>query len=92
MAAVHAIKDLAKEPALAEVIAAYDNVDHLEFGADYIIPKPLDPRLMNRVATAVAKAAIDTGVARINCGQSTNSLDTNSLYTNSWLAPASTGA
>lgn len=65
MAAVHAIKDLAKEPALAEVIAAYDNVDHLEFGADYIIPKPLDPRLMNRVATAVAQAAIDSGVARI---------------------------
>jgi len=65
MAAVHAIRDLAKEPALAEVVAAYDNVDHLEFGPEYIIPKPMDPRLLNRVAGAVAQAAIDSGVARL---------------------------
>ncbi|MFT5805650.1 MAG: malate dehydrogenase (oxaloacetate-decarboxylating)(NADP+) [Candidatus Paceibacteria bacterium] len=66
MAAVHAIRDLAKEPALPEVIAAYDDVDSLEFGPDYIIPKPLDPRLKQRVSSAVAQAAIDSGVARIN--------------------------
>jgi malate dehydrogenase (oxaloacetate-decarboxylating)(NADP+) len=66
MAAVHAIRDLAKEPALPEVIAAYDDVDSLVFGPDYIIPKPLDPRLKHRVSTAVAQAAIDSGVARIN--------------------------
>ncbi|MFT5793503.1 MAG: malate dehydrogenase (oxaloacetate-decarboxylating)(NADP+), partial [Saprospiraceae bacterium] len=48
MAAVHAIRDLAKEPALPEVIAAYDDVDSLVFGPDYIIPKPLDPRLKHR--------------------------------------------
>jgi malate dehydrogenase (oxaloacetate-decarboxylating)(NADP+) len=66
MAAVHAIRELAKEPALPEVIAAYDDIDSLEFGPDYIIPKPLDPRLKHRVSTAVAQAAIDSGVARIN--------------------------
>ena len=66
MAAVHAIRGLAKEPVPAEVIAAYENIDHLEFGPDYIIPKPMDPRLLKRVAGAVAKAAIDSGVARIN--------------------------
>jgi malate dehydrogenase (oxaloacetate-decarboxylating)(NADP+) len=66
MAAVHAIRDLAKEPVVPEVIAAYDDVDSLVFGPDYIIPKPLDPRLKKRVSTAVAQAAIDSGVARIN--------------------------
>lgn len=65
MAAVHAIRNLAKEPVPAEVIAAYDNIDELSFGTDYIIPKPMDPRLLKRVAGAVAQAAIDTGVARI---------------------------
>ncbi|MEN6409570.1 MAG: malate dehydrogenase, partial [Anaerolineaceae bacterium] len=42
---------------------AYD-VDHLEFGRDYVVPKPLDPRVCLWVAPAVAKAAMDTGVAR----------------------------
>ncbi|MBV1879251.1 MAG: malate dehydrogenase [Pseudomonadales bacterium] len=65
MAAVHAIRGLAKEPVPAEVVAAYDNVDHLEFGPNYIIPKPMDPRLLARVAGAVAQAAIDSGVAKI---------------------------
>ena len=65
MAAVRAISELAKEPVPAEVIAAYENVDHLEFGRDYIIPKPLDPRLYSRVSSAVAQAAIDSGVARL---------------------------
>ncbi|MCB1645001.1 MAG: malate dehydrogenase [Pseudomonadales bacterium] len=66
MAAVHAIRELAKEPVPAAVIAAYENIDALSFGADYIIPKPMDPRLKSRVATAVAKAAIASGVARLN--------------------------
>jgi len=65
MAAVHAIRGLAKEVVPAEVIAAYDNIDELSFGTEYIIPKPMDPRLLKRVAGAVAQAAIDTGVAKI---------------------------
>ncbi|VEJ08988.1 malate dehydrogenase [Actinobacillus delphinicola] len=63
MAAVKAIADLAREEPLAEIKAAYDNPD-LTFGADYLIPSPFDPRLITRVAPAVAKAAMDTGVAR----------------------------
>ena len=54
---------LAKEPVPAEVCSAY-NVDKLEYGFDYIIPKPLDPRILTRITPAVAKAAMDTGVAR----------------------------
>lgn len=65
MAAVHAIRGLAREDVPPEVIAAYDNIDELSFGVDYIIPKPMDPRLLSRVARAVAQAAIDTGVAKI---------------------------
>lgn len=63
LAATKALAQLAKEPVPASVLKAY-NVDKLEFGRQYIIPKPLDPRLISRVASAVAKAAIDTGVAR----------------------------
>jgi malate dehydrogenase (oxaloacetate-decarboxylating)(NADP+) len=64
IAAVHALKDLAREPVPAEVLKAYQT-DSLEFGVDYIIPKPLDPRLIDVVAPAVARAAVETGVARI---------------------------
>jgi len=63
LAAAYALADLAKEPVPDEVARAY-NVDKLEFGREYIIPKPLDLRLISRVASAVAKAAIDSGVAR----------------------------
>ena len=63
IAAVHALAALAREPVPAEVLAAYD-LEALAFGPEYIIPKPLDPRLRQRVAPAVARAAIDTGVAR----------------------------
>jgi malate dehydrogenase (oxaloacetate-decarboxylating)(NADP+) len=63
LAAALAIRDLAKEEILPDVIAAYGG-DAFEYGAEYIIPKPLDPRLLNRVAGAVARAAVDTGVAR----------------------------
>ncbi len=64
LAATKALYELAKEPVPASVAKAY-NVDKLVFGREYIIPKPLDPRLISRVASAVAKAAIDSGVAKI---------------------------
>ena len=64
LAAAQALASLTKQPVLPEVLKAY-NLTHLEFGKDYIIPKPLDPRLISSVASAVAKAAIDSGVARI---------------------------
>ncbi len=64
LAAVEAIRQLTKEPVLVEVLKAA-GVDSLEFGKGYIIPKPMDPRLLPRVAKAVAQAAVDSGVARI---------------------------
>lgn len=64
IAAVYALADLAKEPVPQEVMEAY-HVKDLQFGRDYILPKPNDPRLLYKVAPAVAKAAIDSGVARI---------------------------
>jgi malate dehydrogenase (oxaloacetate-decarboxylating)(NADP+) len=48
-----------------EVLRAF-NVDKLEFGRDYILPKALDARLLGAIAGAVAKAAIDTGVAKLH--------------------------
>ena len=65
LAAVDAIRELAKEPVPAEVVAAA-GADKLEFGPEYIIPKPMDPRLLPRVAKAVAQAAVDSGVAQID--------------------------
>tara|TARA_R100000322_G_scaffold166188_1_gene132317 strand:- start:1450 stop:2733 length:1284 start_codon:yes stop_codon:yes gene_type:complete len=62
VAAVHAIKDLAKEPVPQEICDAY-GVDKLEFGKEYIIPKPLDARLLEFVPAAVARAAVDSGAA-----------------------------
>ncbi len=63
IAAVHAIADLAKKSVPEAVNMAY-NARNLKFGSDYIIPKPMDLRLMTNVSSAVAKAAIDSGVAR----------------------------
>jgi malate dehydrogenase (oxaloacetate-decarboxylating)(NADP+) len=63
LAASRALADLAKEPVPPAVLKAY-NLESLTFGKDYIIPKPLDPRLISWVATAVAQAAMDTGVAK----------------------------
>ena len=63
LAAAKALSALTKEPVPESVVKAY-NVDKLEFGRDYIIPKPLDPRLLPKVASAVARAAVETGVAR----------------------------
>ncbi|MBS9875715.1 malate dehydrogenase [Vibrio alginolyticus] len=64
LAAVEAIRELAKEP-VPEAVLKAAGVDKLEFGADYIIPKPMDSRLLPRVAKAVAQAAVNSGVARI---------------------------
>ena len=64
VAAVHALKDLAKEAVPDEVLRACD-VRELSFGKDYIIPKPMDPRLIDVLPAAVARAAVATGVARI---------------------------
>jgi malate dehydrogenase (oxaloacetate-decarboxylating)(NADP+) len=63
LAASKAIATLAKDPVPDSVLKAY-NVENMSFGKEYIIPKPLDPRLISCVASCVAKAAIDTGVAR----------------------------
>lgn len=62
LAAVHAIADLAKEPVPEAVILAY-NLKSLNFGRDYFIPKPFDNRLITRVSIAVAKAAMESGIA-----------------------------
>jgi malate dehydrogenase (oxaloacetate-decarboxylating)(NADP+) len=64
IAAVHALRDLAKLPVSSGVCDAY-GIDCLEFGREYIIPKPMDPRLITLVSDAVAKAAIETGVATL---------------------------
>jgi malate dehydrogenase (oxaloacetate-decarboxylating)(NADP+) len=63
LAAVYALAQLAKEDVPEQVNVAY-KVSNLTFGREYIIPKPIDPRLITRVSAAVAKAAIETGVAR----------------------------
>ncbi|UCF75314.1 MAG: malate dehydrogenase [Betaproteobacteria bacterium] len=62
-AAVRALARLTHEPVPHEVLSAY-RLEHLTFGPDYIIPKPLDPRLIQFIPPAVAKAAVDSGVAR----------------------------
>lgn len=63
VAAVYAIANLAKQPVPDLVNETYQ-VQNLTFGRDYFIPKPIDPRLITEVSTAVAKAAISSGVAR----------------------------
>ena len=63
MAAVKALADLAKESVPEQVNLVYDET-RLSFGKDYIIPKPFDPRLITTVPVAVAKAAMDSGVAQ----------------------------
>ncbi len=62
MAAVKALAELAKEPVPEQVNVAYEET-RLSFGKEYIIPKPFDPRLITTVPPAVAKAAMDSGVA-----------------------------
>src|SRR6202042_2525342 len=62
IAAVHAIAGLAQEEQNEVVVAAYGSHD-VAFGPQYLIPKPFDPRLIVRIAPAVAKAAMESGVA-----------------------------
>ena len=64
LAAVHAIRAIAKEPVPQEVLIAA-KVGELSFGSSYIIPKPMDPRLLARVARSVAEAAVASGVAKL---------------------------
>ncbi|MFN2348438.1 MAG: malic enzyme-like NAD(P)-binding protein [Thioalkalivibrio sp.] len=68
IAAVHALARITRDPVPREVLDAY-GLEHLEFGPDYIIPKPLDSRLIDVVPPAVARAAVDTGVARVVPGK-----------------------
>ena len=63
LAAARALADLAREDVPDQVVKAY-GLSELHFGRDYLIPKPFDPRVLLRVAPAVAKAAMDSGVAR----------------------------
>lgn len=63
IAAVHAIAHLAKEP-VPDIVSETYSVKNFSFGPSYFIPKPVDPRLITEVSSAVAKAAIESGVAR----------------------------
>jgi malate dehydrogenase (oxaloacetate-decarboxylating)(NADP+) len=65
LAAVYAIAALAKESVPEEVVAVYKTSGTYHFGRDYLIPKPVDQRVLLKVAPAVAKAAMDSGVARV---------------------------
>ena len=72
LACVHALEAITREPVPKEVLEAY-GLEHLEFGPDYIVPKPFDPRLIDRIPPAVAQAAIETGVARTEYSQTRSS-------------------
>ena len=63
LAAVRSIASLAKEPVSAVVSRAYGG-EHFEFGRDYLIPKPFDPRVLYWVSSAVAEAAMKSGASR----------------------------
>ena len=68
MAATHAIAQLAKEPVPDDVAAAYGG-EQLQFGPEYLIPKPFDARVLIWEASAVAQAAVNEGVARISADE-----------------------
>jgi malate dehydrogenase (oxaloacetate-decarboxylating)(NADP+) len=63
IAAVRAIAELARQEQSEVVAAAYGDIEDLAFGSEYLIPKPFDPRLIVKIAPAVAKAAMESGVA-----------------------------
>jgi malate dehydrogenase (oxaloacetate-decarboxylating)(NADP+) len=63
-AAVYAISTLAKEDVPEQVLKVYGKGETIQFGRDYLIPKPVDPRVLLRIAPAIAKAAMESGVAR----------------------------
>ena len=64
IAAVHALKDLAKLP-VPDIVHRQYQIDSLSYGRDYIIPKPFDPRLINTVPKAIFEAAVSSGVSRL---------------------------
>jgi malate dehydrogenase (oxaloacetate-decarboxylating)(NADP+) len=64
IAAAQALRELAKQPVPQSVLDVY-GMKSIEFGPEYLIPKPLDPRLLDWVATAVAKAAVESNVAKL---------------------------
>ena len=74
VACTKALAELAREPVPAEVLEAYE-LESLEFGPNYIIPKPLDSRLAARIPAAVAQAAIDSGVARLDLVEASKKKD-----------------
>ena len=63
LAAARALAELARRPVPRSVLEIY-GLDRLEFGPEYLIPKPFDPRLLTTVAPAVARAAVESGIAR----------------------------
>lgn len=63
LAVVYALRDLARQPVPQAVLDAY-GLDELQYGTNYILPKPFDPRLIERIPVAVARAAVETGVVR----------------------------
>jgi malate dehydrogenase (oxaloacetate-decarboxylating)(NADP+) len=65
IAATHALASLAKQGNVPRVVLDAYGLESLSFGPEYIIPKPMDPRVLVEESLAVAKAAIETGVARI---------------------------
>jgi malate dehydrogenase (oxaloacetate-decarboxylating)(NADP+) len=77
MAAVRAIAQLAKEDVPEQVLRAYNTAEGYRFGKDYLIPKPMDPRVLLYVAPAVAEAAMKSGVARkeVNIDQYTQHIE-----------------
>ncbi|MDX5375445.1 MAG: malate dehydrogenase, partial [Gammaproteobacteria bacterium] len=74
VACTRALAELTHEPVPQEVLEAYE-IDALAYGPDYIIPKPLDPRLAERIPAAVAQAAIDSGVARMELVEASKQKD-----------------
>jgi malate dehydrogenase (oxaloacetate-decarboxylating)(NADP+) len=66
LCAAYAIRDLAKTPVPDIVLKGYELTTDLVFGPDYILPKPIDPRLLPVVSATVAKAAVETKVARLS--------------------------
>ncbi len=74
VACTKALAELTREPVPQDVLDAYE-IEALEFGPDYIIPKPLDPRLADKIPAAVAQAAIDSGVARMDLVEASKQKD-----------------
>ena len=64
VAAVHALAGLAREAVPQSVLQTY-NLTELSFGPEYLLPKPFDPRLLTTISPAVAKASMESGVARL---------------------------